>query len=270
MTWLVMPLSHAKLCNQPDPNRWGSEMSRLALIRSHVETRVPGALRTYQRPVTPMLRTGLSSLDQCGIPVGAMTQICAPPQVSSGSTSLLVSIVARLTGDGHFCALVDASDSFDPEGAERAGVFLDRLLWVRCSRERTARKKVRLKPLEQAFKAADILVQNGGFSLIVLDLSEINDKDLRKVPLTTWFRFARVVEKTEMTLIVLAPYSAAQSCAVLTLDARMVTASWSNRSGDSHTVLLSSTDHQLEVARDRARKEPQSVKPAFISTPKWA
>ena len=245
-------------------------MSRLALIRSQVEIRVPGALSTYQRCSTPTLRTGAASLDQLGVPVGALTQISAPSQVSSGSTSLLISLLEQLTANDHFCALVDAGDSFDPAGAERSGVSLNRLLWVRCSRFGNERKKVRFKPLEQAFKAADILVQNGGFSLIAMDLRDIDGRDLRKVPLTTWFRFARVVETTEMALIVLATYPAAQSCAALTLDTRTVSASWSNRDCDSHAVLLTSAEHHLEVSRDRTRKVPQAVKPEFISTPKWA
>ncbi len=245
-------------------------MSRLALIRSHVETRIPGALSTYQRSGAATLQTGVPSLDRFGVPVGALTQICAPSQVSSASTCLLVSILEQLTADGHFCALVDASDSFDAAGAERSGVSLNRLLWVRCSGQGGERKKARLKPLEQAFKAADILVRNGGFSLIALDLRDIEHSDLRKIPLTTWFRFARVVEKTEIALIVLATYPAAQSCAALTLETRTVEASWSNRDCDSHAVLLRGTAHQLEVGRDRTRKAPQSVKPEFIATPKWA
>lgn len=245
-------------------------MSRLAFIRSHVETRVPGALSTYQPCSAPALPTGIASLDRLGVPVGGLTQICAPSPISSGSTSLLVSILEQQTTNGRFCALVDAGDSFDPAGAERSGVFLNRLLWVRCSRQGNERKRVRFKPLEQAFKAADILVQNGGFSLIGIDLRDIDDRDLRKVPLTTWFRFARVVERTEMALIVLATYPAAQSCAALTLDIRTVGVSWSNRDHDSHTVLLRSAEHQLEVCRDRNRKLQQSVKPVYTSIPKWA
>jgi hypothetical protein len=44
-----------------------------------------------------------------------------------------------------------------------------------------------------------------------MDLRDIDDRDLGKVPLTTWFRFARVVEKTQMALIFLVRYPAAQA-----------------------------------------------------------
>ncbi len=33
----------------------------------------------------------------------------------------------------------------------------------------------RLKPVEQAFKAADILVQNGGFGVIAIDLGNVEE-----------------------------------------------------------------------------------------------
>src|SRR5262249_51819792 len=159
-------------------------MSSLAVIRAEVESRLPGALTVYERAAPEVVPTGIVSLDRqiAGIPRSALTQIHAPQNLSSGKSALLVSLMAQLTRREQFCALVDASDCFDPESAETAGVNLARVLWVRCARHQ------RLKPLEQAFKAADILLQNGGFALIAVDLGNIDEKLIRKVPLTTWFR----------------------------------------------------------------------------------
>src|SRR6202000_1898438 len=109
------------------------------------------------------------------------------------------------------CAVMDASDSFDPESADATGVCLSRLLWVRCT-ERG------MKAVEQAFKAADSLIQNGGFGVIAIDLGNVDERLIRKIPLTTWFRFARVMEKLPTALVIMLPYSAAQSCAALTLN----------------------------------------------------
>ena len=75
-----------------------------------------------------------------------------------------------------------------------------------------------MKAVEQAFKAADILIQNGGFGVIALDLGNVDEKLIRKIPLTTWFRFARVMEALPTALVVLLTHSAAQSCAALTLN----------------------------------------------------
>jgi hypothetical protein len=76
------------------------------------------------------------------------------------------------------------------------------------------------------FKAADILIQNGGLGLIVIDLGDIEERLVRKIPLTTWFRFARVVEKQPTALVVFATYPAAQSCAALTLHIKNPEAHW--------------------------------------------
>src|SRR5262249_23037602 len=128
-------------------------MASLAVIRAQVESRLPGALTVYERPSPEVFPTGIATLDEQvrGIPQGALTQIHAPLNFSSGKTALLVSLMAQVTRREQFCALVDAGDCFDPQSAEAAGVNLARVLWVRCSAQR------RLKPLEQAFKAADIL-----------------------------------------------------------------------------------------------------------------
>src|SRR5690242_539055 len=141
-------------------------MASIATIRSQVESRLPGSLSPYVPPEPEMLATGIAAIDRKtgGIPKGALTQVCARPEVSSGKTTLLLSLMAAVTGREEFCALVDASDSFAPASAEAAGVDSARLLWVRCEH------KSGMRSLEQAFKAADIIVQNGGFGLIAVDL----------------------------------------------------------------------------------------------------
>ena len=46
----------------------------------------------------------------------------------------MLAALAGATRRQEVCALVDASDSFDPASAATAGVDLERLLWVRCNR----------------------------------------------------------------------------------------------------------------------------------------
>jgi hypothetical protein len=75
-----------------------------------------------------------------------------------------------------------------------------------------------MKSVEQAFKAAGILIQNGGFGMIALDLSNVDEELVRKIHLRAWFRFARVMEALTTALVVLLTHSAAQSCAALTLN----------------------------------------------------
>src|SRR5215831_8955019 len=245
-------------------------MASLALIRAQVESRLPGALTVYERPSPEVFLTGIAALDRQigGVPQGALTQIHAPQNLSSGKTALLVSLIAQVTRHGQFCALVDASDCFDPVSAEAAGVNLARVLWVRCA------AKTRFKSLEQAFKAADILLQNGGFALMAIDLGNVEEKLVRKVPLTTWFRFARVVEKMPAALVFMMSYPAAQSCAGLTLRLECAEPDWSSAgTGErklSHAQFLAQLRCEAEIGRSRLRKPVQSVgRPRFAAIPNW-
>lgn len=266
-------------------------MASLAIIRAQVESRLPGALTVYKRPAPEVFPTGIVALDRQigGVPQGALTQIHAPQDLSSGKTALLLSLMAQLTRCGQFCALVDASDCFDPQSAEAVGVNLARVLWVRCvakqrfypgkpktgfhpnARKPRAPETPGLQTLEQAFKAADILVQNGGFGLMAVDLGNIPERLVRKVPLTTWFRFARVVEKMPAALVFLMTCPAAQSCAGLTLRLERAIPGWTGAGMVSHTQFLSQLRCEVEIGRARIRKPVQSaVRPRFVAAAAWA
>jgi recombination protein RecA len=240
-------------------------MPSRATIQAQVESRIPGALTIYARAEPETIPTGLPALDRQirGIPLGALTEIFASPETSSGKTTLLLSLLAQATGREQFCALIDAGDCFDPQSAVAAGVCLSRLLWVRCGNGH------RLKPVEQAFKAADILTQNGGFGVIAVDVGNVDERMMRKVPLTTWFRFSRVVEKMPLALVFLTPLAVAQSCAALTLHLGCKEPRWSGEGSVSHGRLLSTLEFDLEIGRTRARKPVQSVRPGFSAIPQW-
>jgi recombination protein RecA len=130
----------------------------------------------------------------------------------------------------------------------------------------------RMKPLEQAFKAADILIQNGGFGLIAIDLGDVEERLVRKIPLTTWFRFARVIEKQPTALVVFATCPAAQSCAALTLQLKNAEAQWSTKAhAHGHTQFLAGLKCEVEIGRVRGhrRKPVQSSNVSFAATPAW-
>jgi recombination protein RecA len=241
-------------------------MSSVALIRAHVERRIPGALTFYERSTPEVFSTGIAAVDRetGGIPKGALTQICAPAGVTSGRTTLLLSLLAQVTSKEQFCAVVDAGDCFDPASATSMGVCLSRLLWVRCS------DRNRLKSVEQAFKAADILIQNGGFGVIAIDLGNVEERLIRKIPLTTWFRFARVMEAMPTALVILPTHHAAQSCAALTLHVGQATPQWSGLLATSHGQILSDVRFNLEIGRTRTKKPVQSARTNFSARPQWA
>src|SRR6202050_41905 len=112
----------------------------------------------YRPEVSP---TGQAEVDAAvgGLPEGCLTEVYGP--ASSGRTSLMLAALAQSTGRENVCALVDANDAFDPASAAAAGVRLERLLWVRCGGN-----------AEHALKAADLLVQGGGFGVGGMDLGD--------------------------------------------------------------------------------------------------
>jgi hypothetical protein len=206
----------------------GSE--RLAIVRPASQLEV--------RPRPEMLSTGVHQLDALmgGIPRGCLSEICGP--ASSGKTSVLLATLTAASAQQETCALLDSSDSFDPASAQAAGLDFQKLLWVRCGvwsldfEQKEAERKDQptiaasacsrtKKPpcselrLEQVIKTTDLLLQSGGFGLIVLDLAGIPEKFVRRIPLASWFRFQRVVEHTKTALLVISEVACAETCATL-------------------------------------------------------
>jgi recombination protein RecA len=197
-------------------------------LETALEHRIPRALTPPQRSLPERIPTGIASVDALtgGVPLGCLTEICGP--TSSGRTSVLHSLLAECMRRDEICALVDASDAFDPQSAANVGVDLARLLWVRCGKK--SDHPITRSPdssLEQSLKTTDLLLQAGGFGLVVLDLADISIALARRIPLTTWFRFRRAVENTSTALLIVEQQPHAKSCAALVMDLAAQQASWS-------------------------------------------
>ncbi|MGB8886439.1 MAG: hypothetical protein WCC87_06920 [Candidatus Korobacteraceae bacterium] len=205
-----------------------------ARLESSLGERLSSTLLLRERPAPLVVSTGVPALDTLtgGLPRGALSEIVGP--ASSGRTGVMLATLAEATRRQEICALVDASDSFDPGSAETVGIDLARLLWVRCG-ERACLPGRKEEPsaalervgvstcagfafarsIEQVLKVTDLLLQGGGFGLVVLDLGDIPPESLRRVPLTSWFRFRRAVEPTATVLLLLEQQPWAKTCASL-------------------------------------------------------
>jgi len=146
-------------------------------------------------------------------PRGMVTEVAGAR--SSGRTAFVWSAIARATQAGEVCAIVDVASRVDPAAAERAGVDLRRLLWVRCEGRTDA-----------AFRAADMLLHAGGFAIVALDLCDAPERDLRRVPLSYWFRFRRAVEGTPTALLVCSSRPVVGTCAALQIETQREAATW--------------------------------------------
>lgn len=197
-----------------------SPVALRASVESALGERLSSTLLLREKAAPLTVPTGVPELDALtgGLPRGALSEITGP--ASSGRTGVMLAALAGATRRDEACALVDATDNFDPASAAAAGVDLERLLWVRCSEPvgaslRKGRRRGALGRLEQVLKVTDLLLQGGGFSMVVLDLGDIPAESARRVPLTSWFRFRRAVEPTATVLLVVESEPCARTCASL-------------------------------------------------------
>ena len=176
-------------------------------LEAEMASRFGDAFRVHEKAVVETLSTGVSEIDAStgGLPRGAISEIFGP--ASSGRTSLMYSMLSYATRHEETCALVDTNDVFAPTAATEAGVDFDRLLWVRCAGN-----------LENAFKAADLLLHAGGFGLVILDLGDVAGKDARRIISSWWYRFRRTVEDRPTVLAVISEEACTRSCAAVTLE----------------------------------------------------
>jgi len=120
--------------------------------------------------------------------------------------------------------------------------------------------------LEQVLKATDLILQSGGFGLVALDLAGIPEKFVRRIPLTSWFRFQRAVEHTKTALMVVSEFPCARTCAALAVKLCNERSAFSHQpSGKpSHAQVLEGTKIEAEIVRSRLERKPvQSVTAVF-------
>ena len=240
-----------------------------------------------------MVSSGIPQLDSLtgGLARGCLTEICGT--ASSGRTSVLLFALARATERGEVCALVDASDAFDPASAAAAGMAMSRLLWVRCGEKHPSRKPPsaswknrRGNPpgqrwesqLGQMLKVTDLLLQSNGFGMIALDLGDIPVESARRIPLASWFRFRRAVEHTPTALLVLEQQPIAGSCSSMLVKVSSVSPQLSgNRPAHSdppHSELLDQFEITAELLRSRLERKlerkPVQSTASFKSRAPWA
>ena len=149
------------------------------------------------------LSCGVPHLDAIlsgGFPRGRISELVGP--LSSGKTSLALRLLAAATRGGEVVACIDLADALHPASLARAGADLRRLLWVRPT------------SAPAAMRCTELLLQAGGFAVVVLDLGAVIPRPLRG---HVWPRLLRAAEQSHTALVVVAPYRLAGSFAVLSL-----------------------------------------------------
>jgi hypothetical protein len=150
-----------------------------------------------------------------GLVRGHMSEIVGAR--SSGRTTLVHAALAAAAAREEGAALVDTLDMFDVVSAARGGVDVDRLLWVRGPATSGTSGPLVDAAVDRAIKAFNLILQAGGFGLVVLDLADVPIAAIRRLPFTTWLRLQRVLEGRESVALLLADDSVARSTRGVTL-----------------------------------------------------
>lgn len=209
-------------------------------------------IATTLAPPRAALPSGLPEIDTLlsgGLPRGRLCEIVGPR--SAGRTALVLAMLASATRRGEVAAIVDLEDALDPASLEAAGTDLGRVLWVRPS------------SVVDGLRAADLVLEAGGFGLVVLDIGEARGRragggagpSSRPGRLSAWARLTHGAERSGTALVVLGSQSFAGSHAALTLEVSRRSASFSPV-GDfpgsrGHPALLDRIDSSVRLARAR-------------------
>ena len=250
--------------------------SALAVLESALRDRkldrtLTTALPPIEQGEDACAPTGVPVLDAClrtGVPRGQLSEIAGPR--SSGRTTLLLQMMAAATRRGELAALVDTFDRLDVASAEAAGADLTRVLWIRGQavsaaggdtghgREGGSREGV-LKvgrggglvewAVDRALKALTLVLQAGGFGFVAIDLADVPDTALRRLPFTTWLRVQRAVEGRDTACVLVTPEPLARSAGGLTLSLTGHTV-WT---GSHERSQVGGADVRLRVVSPRRR-----------------
>jgi len=156
----------------PDPSQTVSALRALISARFPERGRRPwGSVAAAVGPVDDALGGGL--------PAGRLTELVSAVP-SGGGQTVIAGLLAATQAARQRMALVDGADGFAPEAVPAD--MLRHLVWVRC------------RGPEQAFAAADILVRDGNYAALVVDLRGCAERVLRRTPSSVWYRLQRAAE----------------------------------------------------------------------------
>jgi cell division inhibitor SulA len=170
---------------------------------------------------------------------GTITEIVPARREAAGVTSLGLHLTAR-HGGGAWRAWIDPQDRLDPDSAERVGLRLESVLWLRGGGS-----------AEKSMEAAQQIVQAGRFRVVVMDFLE--QENAARLARAAWFRLLRAVERQGQTsVVVMAAQALTGTCADRVLAVSYEGVAWA---GDGYPQLAGA---RLRVETVNARRGPGS------------
>lgn len=108
------------------------------------------------------------------------------------------------------------------------------------------------KAMDQALRSTDLLLTNGGFAAIVLDLGSTPPEFAWRIPLATWFRYRAACERSRCSLVLLTQHPCARSSAGLVV--RMQPAIF-----EANEAVVTGVRFQAEAERSRLVEQHAQV-----------
>ncbi len=144
----------------------------------------------------------------------------------------MLSLLANVTARGELAGWVDGADAFDPASAERRGVDLDRVLWVRTPSWR------------ETLHATEQLVRTDGFPLVLVDGSAALSPPAGQ---SHWLRLARLAAASHKALLLLSRERLAGAHAALAIEMQPARPRFTGT-----PPLLEELETRMVLARNRA------------------
>ncbi|MGC2304605.1 ATPase domain-containing protein [Candidatus Binatus sp.] len=238
----------------PKSSAWTGPSIPIQVVKRLQQLEFSGVFRGHELTRKDRrLSSGLVPLDALidgGIPRGRISEITG--RAGSGKTSIAASFAAFATRRGEVAAWLDASGSFDPESMAAAGLELRRMLWA-SMRRGSAHP---CSPLQKGrpvgigvrsiVKAAELVLEAGGFGLVVVDFGEAP----RALTYASSLRIARAAERSGAAVIVIAPWRMCGTFAALSIAASRAETSFS-RLAPGSPVMFDGLAVDAMVARNK-------------------
>jgi energy-coupling factor transporter ATP-binding protein EcfA2 len=240
----------------PKPSSWTDPLTPIQVVKQPQQLEFSGVFRGHELTRKDCrLSSGLAPLDALidgGIPRGRISEITG--RAGSGKTSIAASFAGFATHRGEVAAWLDASGSFDPESMAAAGVDLRRMLWASMKTPSSSRilphNRFAAGPLARhqsaIVKAAELVLEAGGFGLVVVDFGEA----VRSLTYASSLRIARAAERSGAAVIAIAPWRMCGTFAALSIAASRAETSFS-RLAPGSPVIFDGLAVDAMVARNK-------------------
>jgi hypothetical protein len=172
--------------------------SKVIRLQHWLKEHAPHLLSTGVKPRSGRA-TGIDWLDQqlqAGLPEGSVSE-WERKDLSTGMTALLLQMALQQVPRS--VAWVDL-DQLDP--ASVPSRLLPHLLWVRAG-----------KPAD-VIRAGDLLLRDGNFPVVVLDVSGVPVREVRRIPASHWHRLSQVARHHGSWCWVMTPAAVVGSAAL--------------------------------------------------------